>query len=442
MVRQLFLRAWLAAIIGSLAAYAAVVQSITTGSTVLLATSQTNVNPPSLPTTCAATSAPIAPKQKILNRVRTSIITVPTNPFALEYANNDYAFVALPDLENSTLGVLNTREFKPKLVHQVKLPVGFVFNEGGTGVTVSKDKKYVFVAAGPGAVIIDVARAITGKADAVVGTLNGTSWTPAAVESPAYTGPGFTGIHVALTQDMGYAFVSQEYGSLEIGLRGDLDVFKLEKPANFDSITGKHIGYLPLGFAVVGSVLSPDGKTLYATSEASEEPTAAGVTNGFISVIDVATLEKEPREALKGSIGAGCATVRAILSKTGKYLWATARESDLLLGYDTEKLVSDPKHSLIAKVTVGTAPVGLTFANDEKRILTADSNRFNQTKAVTGISVVDVEKALAGSKMANLGRIPTGLFPREFAVSPDGKTILVSDHDSNQVQAIDACTLP
>ena len=80
-------------------------------------------------------------------------------------------------------------------------------------------------------------------------------------------------------------------------------------------------------------------------------------------------------------------------------------------------------------------------------IITADSNRSGNPNGTTGISVVDVQAALSGQP-AVLGKIPTGLFPREFAVSPDGSTVLVSDYGelmdtpSWKVQAIDVTTLP
>lgn len=424
-------KALLAAGIAVLGANAASVVTITTNSQRILATSLNANNPPSLPTSCAATSAPAAPKQTVLTRVRTTTISVPRTPFGLAFANNDYALVALPQGPNSTLGVLDTKSFKPKLIHQIPLPKEFVALAGGLDLTLTKDKQHVFIAAGPGGVIVDVQKAISGRADAVVGTLDGGSRSP-------IDAPGYNAIQIVLTPDEEYAFISQEGGYVQTGFRGDLDVFKLSKPKHGGSVNGTHIGFLELGYGVVGSVISPDGCTLYTTSEAE---TGDGLSAGFVSVVDVETLQTSPAKALRSRVGAACGPVRAILTPNGKTLWTTARESDLLLAFDTEKLVSKPKEALIAQVTVGTAPVGLTFACHGSRILTADSNRFNASRATTGISVIDVDKALAGKK-ANLGRIPTGLFPREFAISPDGRTVLVSDNQSKQVQAIDVSTLP
>ena len=79
-------------------------------------------------------------------------------------------------------------------------------------------------------------------------------------------------------------------------------------------------------------------------------------------------------------------------------------------------------------------------AKHGSRILTADSNRFNYTNATTGLSVVDVHAALRGEQ-AVVGRIPTGQFPRELAISPNSRTILVSDYGSEEIQALDVTTI-
>jgi sugar lactone lactonase YvrE len=49
--------------------------------------------------------------------------------------------------------------------------------------------------------------------------------------------------------------------------------------------------------------------------------------------------------------------------------------------------------------------------------------------------------ALAG-KPALLGVIPAGLLPRQFAMEPDGATLLVTDSTSQQLQAVDVTNLP
>ena len=372
----------------------------------------------------------VAPPEKNLTNVRTAEITVPAHPFGVVYAQRkDIAFVAL----NTTLGVLDTSAFIPSLIHEIPLPAPYVSPIGSTGIALTHDGRHVLVTAFSAAlIVVDAAKAATGSPDAVVGVLNGTA------------AAGASAIEVSTSKDDRYAFVSQEDGSRQTGGRGTIEVFRLERPAANGTVSGTYIGYLTLGDLVVGTALTSDGRTLYATSETSSFNT----TQGTLSVIDVEKLKTDPSKALISTVPAGCGAVRVIVSRDDETVWVTARESNTLLAFDASKLVSDPSAALLASVQVGTSPVGLRFAGaHDRRILTANSNRFAGMNpslygnATTGLSVVDVDAAVRGEK-ASLGQIPTGLFPRELAVSPDGKTVLVSDYGSSMIQAIEVSALP
>ena len=367
----------------------------------------------------------VAPPEKNLTNVRTAEIAVPANPFGVVYARQkDIAFVAL----NTSLGVLNTSVFIPSLIHEIALPAPYVGLAGGAGIALTHDGRHVLVTASSTAlIVVDVAKAAAGSADAVVGVLNGVA------------AAGTSAIEVSTSKDDKYAFVSQEYGSRQTGDRGTIEVFKLDRPAANGTVSGTYVGYLILGSSVVGTALSSDGRILYATSETASFNT----TQGTLSVIDVEKLQTDPSNAIISKVPAGCSPVRVIVSHDDQTVWVTARESNALLAFDASKLVSNASVALLASVQVGTSPVGLRFAGaNDGRVLTANSNRFGRSgNATTGLSVVDVDAALRGGR-ANLGQIPTGLFPREMAVSPDGRTVLVSDYGSSMIQAVDVSTLP
>lgn len=372
----------------------------------------------------------VAPPEKNLTSVRTAEITVPAHPFGVVYAQqDDIAFVAL----NTSLGVLNTSAFIPRLIHQIPLPAPYLSVSGGTGIALIHDGRHVLVTAFSTAlIVVDVAKAATGSADAVVGVLDGIA------------AAGDSAIEVTITGDDKYAFVSQEDGSRQTGGRGIIEVFELRRQAANGTVSGTYVGYLVLGDLVVGTALSSDGSILYATSETAPNST----TQGTLSVIDVEKLKTDPSKALISKVTAGCGPVRVLVSRDDQTVWVTARESNALLAFDASKLISDQSAALLASVQVGTSPVGLRFAGaNERRIVTANSNRFAGSgpslygNATTGLSVVDVDAAIRGEQ-ANLGQIPTGLFPRELAISPDGKTILVSDYGSLMIQAVDVSTLP
>lgn len=357
-----------------------------------------------------------------LSNVRTTTLRVPATPFGVQYSlERNVAFVAL----NRTLGVLNTTTFTPSLAHQIPLPAKFFNSTVAEGNALTHDGHYLLQCLGTGAVIIDVAKAVTGSTAAIVGNLNG-----------SYASTGNQAIEVTITADDTYAFISQEYGPQNKD-PGELLVFKLHKPTATSPVSSTYIGHLSLGDAVVGTALSPCGRYLYATSEQLSPTDLVG----SLSVIDVAKLTTDPSTALLSSTAAGCNPVRVLVSSDGAVVWVTARASNHLLAFDAAKLLSNASEALLASVQVGSDPVGLIFAKDQSRIITCDSNRFNYTNSTTGLSVVDVGMALRG-EAAVLGRIPTGLFPREIALSPDNGTLLVSDYMSMEVQAVDVATLP
>ncbi|KAK3081196.1 hypothetical protein LTS18_009187 [Coniosporium uncinatum] len=380
-------------------------------------------------TTVAAVSLPdcqtTAPEQATLDHVRTVLINVSDHLFGLVYATKERAaFVAL----NTALGVLYTSTFSPSLIRRVALPEAYLSPPGGTGIALTHDGRRVLVTAfGTGIVVVNVARAITGHSNAVVGAIIGS------------TTAGTTAIEVILSSDDECAFISQEDGTPQTGLNGTIEVFHLNKPTAHGSVSDEHVGSLELmSRFVVGSALSRDGRTLYATSEVRSN---TDLRHGMLSVIDVNALRINPSQALITQTNAGCEPVRIIVSSNEKIVWVTARNSNHLLAFDAGKLATHPNGASLASVQVGTSPVGLTFARHESLILTANSNRFQLANTTSSLSVVDVRAALQG-KLAVVGEIPTGMLPRGFARSPDGKTILVSDYGSLEVQAIDVSTLP
>jgi 6-phosphogluconolactonase (cycloisomerase 2 family) len=55
--------------------------------------------------------------------------------------------------------------------------------------------------------------------------------------------------------------------------------------------------------------------------------------------------------------------------------------------------------------------------------------------------VVNVAAALAG-RPALLGYLPSGAFPRQMTLEPDGKTLLVTNNRSGQLELVDVASLP
>ena len=350
-------------------------------------------------------------------------MSVSSSPFGVIYTpSGDRAFTSI----GTNLGVLDTSSFKPRLLQKVSLANTTGGDEGALGLDLTHDGRYILVAQGRGAVVLDVSKLSAGEENAIVGSLIGQD--------------GDSAIEVTVSLDDRYAFVSQEYGPNLTAAIGGIQVFDLQKAFNTGFTASAYVGYLSLGQAVVGSRLSPDGRILYVTSEIVQQ-TNSSQPQGGLSIIDVPTLATDPAKALLGTVYAGCQPVRIALAPAGETVWVTARASNKLLAFDAAKLLDDRENALLTSVQVGISPVGVVFVDNGRRIITADSDRFNTTDATSGLSIIDTQAALGGPE-DSLGSITTGPFPREFAVSPDGNTFLVTDYDSDQVQAVDIRTLP
>ncbi|KAH8193588.1 hypothetical protein TruAng_012247 [Truncatella angustata] len=379
------------------------------------------------------TCATVAPVQSTLD-VATSALTVDHHPFGIAYYTNDIAFVII----RRSVAVLNVSEFTPVLKHQI-IPSPDVLAHLGLsdsdpdedtyifhGLVLSPDRKNVYAAGGHGALILDTERAVAGRNDSVVGVLanNGVAGNYSAM--------------AAITPDSRYVFLTQEFGSPVNGKRGDLEVWEVNTDTNA-VVTGVYKGYITLGYATVDMAFSSDNTKLYVTSEATGIDDVDGL-RGSISVLDVETLKTNPSGALLWTVDAGCHPVRIKLGSDGKRVWINTREANTLLVFDADKLNSNETagEALITDVVVGTSPVSLAIVGDY--VLTADSNRWGYSNTSTGLTVVDTLSVQKGI-VANFPQIRTGQFPREFGLSPDGNTLLVSEFDGYAVRAVNVSSL-
>jgi DNA-binding beta-propeller fold protein YncE len=375
------------------------------------------------------------------------MLSTPGGPFGVAVTpDGRYGFAAVlgAGAGDSVIGVLRmakTASGRPVLVRSI--PVA----GQPRGETITPDGRYLLAADGNGAVVISVARAESGAASAVLGTL--------IVPS----GSSGSAIEVATSRDGRYAFVTLEYDQRAA-------VFNLADAVSRGFGSADYAGSIPLGLAAVGLAVSPDGRWLYATSEiaapaqhpvgirtpgARNGPTASasqagpvgtvpGEPPGTLTVIDLRRAETDPAYSVVATVDAGCQPVRVVTAADGTQVWVTARASDDVLCFAAARLVTDPSRALVAVVRVGQAPVGLTAVRDGMLVVVADSNRFSAPGAHADLTVVNVAAALDG-RPAIVGHIPAGLFPRDMTAAPDG-TVLVSNFGSGQLEAVDTATIP
>lgn len=287
------------------------------------------------------------------------------------------------------------------------------------GEALAHDGRYLLVATGNGATVISVRRAEQGSSRAVLGMLG----------SPAGDGA----IETAVSPDDRFAFVSLEDSH-------QIAVFNLQRALAGGFGPRDFVGTIPTGTAPVGLAVSPGGRWLYATSEVAGGRSASS-GEGTLSTISLQQAETDPARSVVSTVRAGCGAVRVITSADGSVVWVTARESDALLGFSAADLVSRTARSLIARVAVGEAPVGLALVDGGQRMVVADSNRFDADGASSSLAVVNVPAALAG-RAALLGYLRAGAFPREMALEPGGRTLLVTNFDSRQLETVSIPSLP
>jgi DNA-binding beta-propeller fold protein YncE len=376
------------------------------------------------PTTRVRTVAPVGvpgcstatASARELTGVPTALEPVPESPFGVVVtADGRWSFVALPFAQS--VGVLQVgHSVLPAMVRQVALtgqPVGETLTHDGRYLLAADDNN--------GALVVSVSRAEAGKPGAQVGTLG--------------SGTGAAGaIEVAVSPDDRFAFVSLENWA-------SIAVYNLQQALTSGFKAADLVGMIPVGIAPVGLAVSPDGRWLYATSEAARGASASSaVAEGTLTVIDLRRAETDPAASVAATVDAGCSPVRVVTSADGDVVWVTARGSDRLLGFSAARLRSDPARSLMANVEVGEAPVGLALVDGGSRIVVANSNRFAASGASSSLAVVSVGAALAG-RPALLGYLPAGGFPREMALEPDGRTLLVTNYNSEQLEAVDVADL-
>jgi DNA-binding beta-propeller fold protein YncE len=358
-------------------------------------------------------------KSPLLGGVSTAMVPVSGNPFGVAVTpDGRWAFVA----NGSSVDVLRTgSSLAPVKVAAIGVP-GASAPTGLAdllGETLTSDGRYLLAATGGGAVVVSVARAEQGRADAVLGTMSDPDGGDGAIE-------------VAVSADGNYAFVTEETSR-------HVAVFNVHRALTRGFDLGDFVGTIPVGIAPAGMAISPDGRWLYVTSEVmASEPRG---NTGTLTVVNLARAETDPAASVVATVTAGCNPVRVITSADGREVWVTARESDDLLCFSAAALQTDPARALVAIVRIGEAPVGLMLVRNGSLVVVADSNRFGTSGATSDLSVVSVPAALAGQPAA-AGLIPAGKFPRDMALEPGGQRLLVSNYDSGQLEAVSVPTIP
>jgi serine/threonine-protein kinase len=377
-------------------------------------------------TPSAAFLTPLAPPGCTTAAATGKALTATTSTLKLRYGNpydvavsrdGKYVFATNPD----TFSVL---AMQPDQTAATQYHY-YVASSGETakGLALTSDGKYAAVAVGN-----QVNTQGTALAEQDASTANTANLIVPGVR------PVTDASEVALSPDDRFAFVT-------LSNSGKLAVFNMAKAlTKGQTQPGVFVGTVTLGIQPTGLAVSPDGLWLYVVSAAKSRTTAFGPSEGLVSVLSVQKLETNPSSALVGQATAGCGPAGVTVSPDGKMVWVTAQASNELLGFSAAKLRTDPEHALAAQVRVGQTPTGVILVDGGRKIVVADTN-LNGLPSSDNLAVVDVAAAIA-RKPALIGYIPSGRSPLHFALSAFGQYLYVSDSGAAQIQVVNVSTLP
>jgi DNA-binding beta-propeller fold protein YncE len=386
--------------------------------------------PTATPDYTCSQSTPVTAPPLAATGQPTTTLALPGAPFAsLTSPDGQWLFASVDATTlppgtgaNDTSALAVLRRTGPQ---QVQLAHLYPVPPNPFGLALSPDGHLLAVADYTGVLFFDVARAEAGNPQAELGELA--------------TTPGASTIEVLFSRDGRYVFASNE-ATANVSVY-DLQPTGTGAPSFSDTDA---VGTIAVGPYPVGMALSPDGARLYVTSELSPEGARIygsglhSLSGGALAVIDVARAERMPATSVVGEELTGCQPVRVALSPDGTVAWVTVRGSNTLQAFDTHRILTDPRHALLATVVVGSEPVGVLLIDGGNYALVTNSNRFAAQQTSQTVTVVNTQRALAGQP-ALVGNLLVGIFPRDVTLI--GDTVVVDNYGSDSLSLIDAATL-
>jgi len=365
-------------------------------------------------------------------------IPLPGSPFAANTTpDGRYVFVSMVTTQTtSDVAVIRQGKNLATLNHTIITTCG-----SAHGMAMSKDGRYLLVTVqegtscpsdgvSDGVQFIDVRKAIAGDSKAAMGTVQ---TDPSAIEV-AISVDNRTGENRVI-------FVANEHAAKKQGDPDTVSAIDFKQALAFVSGKGTKpiVGTIPVDRAPVGLAVSSNGRNLYVTNVGLSGPDSCEIAGpgclpvmnsgpmGTLSVVDIHSGN------MVADIPAGCSPTRVILTNNDKVAWVSARDSDNLLAFDTSKIINDPTNALLSTTPVGIEPDGAQPFSDRRLIAVANTNRFDMCAGAVGtVSILNFDKALnVGGDAATVSTFDAEVFPRQWALSPDGKLLYLTEFGSN-----------
>ena len=356
-------------------------------------------------------------------------IPLPLHPLMVAPLKNACALLVTfsdnGDPAKGAIAVVQPREEKFAVTFSLDLPTEPV------GMALTRDESVVAIAGGSRIYFADVAGLLAGKPDALLGT--------SEYDQKAGT------VSLALSRDEQVLFASDENAGTVTVI--DFSAGRASKFAN-TPVRGR----IAVDWAPTVLKMTADGVHLLVPVEGVRrrfnppvlcpgQPGGEAVNPvGAILSLRIPEARARPENAVPRRSYAGCSPVRMELAQDGQTAFVTNREENLLRIMDVAKILRGDLEASIGGVAVGPNPIGLALVDHDQLAVVSNSNRWAKEQTRQTMSVIDI----AGGhrrKPVVLGRIPVGVFPRDIAVSPDGRTVVVSNFGSNSLTLLDVSKL-
>ncbi len=324
--------------------------------------------------------------------------------------------------------------------------------------------------------VIDLGKAMDpandGTSNAIVNRVRVTPDVDAKGSGVADTPASGQPVNVVLSPDRRRAYVVNHSGSVtpaaaqkfqhgHAGTVTVLDIAKTLDPANAGT-TRAIEAIIPMeGFGPVGLAVTADGKHALVSASEGDNLEDGGRT---ISVIDLASrkvVQKVtqawgnpgfacppnpiPHDGPHVSFGCFADANGVVMSpRRGGLAFTANGGTDDVSVIDVARALAGEPGAEIARIPVGVGPWGIAVSPDGA--LVAVANRESARTGAEGntVSFLDVEKAAAGAKDAEVARVLVGsnnpaaaTRPFSLAFTPDGAQLIVSNFRSNNVSFID-----
>lgn len=325
-------------------------------------------------------------------------------------------------------------------------------------------------------VVIDVEKALIpandGTPNAVVNRLRVTPNIDANGDGELDTVASGQPISVVISADQRHAYVSNHSGkstpaqttSFQHGWPGTYTVVDLTKaldPANNGTLNAVE-GYIDgNNFGATGFALTPDQR--YAVVAASESSNSED-GGRLIGLVDLSTntvirqveqaygtppftcpVNPLPRSSPDPRFGCSAATNGVTVSPLGGGTIFTANggTNDVSV-ISLQKALAGDRDAEVARIPTQTGGFGISSSPDGKLVAVAAREDMATGKEGNTISIIDVQKALTAPASAEVARVrvgtddpAVGTRPFVAAFTPDGKRIVVTHFRTNNISIVD-----